>query len=153
MINFIISRALPEHAKSLTAIAISAKSHWNYPEAWIQFWIPSLTISEEYTSQNETWIAILNEMPVGFYSLKNEGEDLYLDNLWILPEHMGKGIGKSLFEHALERSRTLGASILKIDADPNAQTFYERMGAKKISEAHSRIYNEERILPVMEIHL
>lgn len=148
-----IIRAESKHAKDLTAIAISAKRHWNYPEEWIQYWIPSLTISEEDISQNETWIAILNETPIGFYSLKNEGEDLYLDNLWILPEHMGKGIGRALFEHALERCKVLNISILLIEADPNAKTFYERMGAKTVGEMHSQIFGQDRVLPVMEIHL
>ena len=68
--NFIISLAKPEHANVLTEIAISAKRHWNYPEAWIQHWIPSLTISEEYISQNETWIANLDKKPIAFYSLR-----------------------------------------------------------------------------------
>jgi GNAT superfamily N-acetyltransferase len=150
---FTISRATPNDADSLTAIAISAKRHWNYPEAWIQHWIPSLTISEEYISQNETWVAILQETCTGFYSLKNEIQDLYLDNLWVLPEYIGKGIGKQLFNHALERCKILGASTLKINADPNAQTFYEKMGAKKVAEHHSDLFGEDRVLPIMEIHL
>lgn len=149
----IILPATPKNVNALTNIAVSAKRHWDYPEAWIQFWIPSLTISEEYISQHETWISILNETPVGFYSLKNEGEDLYLDNLWVLPKYMGKGIGKALFEHALERCKIYKISILKIDADPNAQSFYERMGAKKVDERHAKIFGEDRVLPIMEIQL
>ena len=151
--KFIISRATSDHADRLTEIAISAKRYWNYPEHWIQHWIPSLTISTEYISNNEIWMAVLNETPVGFYSLKKEGEDLYLDNLWILPEYMGQGIGKALFEHALERCKIYNTSILKIDADPNAQTFYERMGAKKVSENHSLLFGQDRALPLMEFTL
>ena len=66
---------------------------------------------------------------------------------------MGQGIGKALFEHALERCKIYSVSILKIDADPNAQSFYERMGAKKVSEHRTKIFGEDRILPVMEINL
>jgi GNAT superfamily N-acetyltransferase len=160
-----IEQARAEHASKLTEIAISAKRHWNYPERWIELWIPSLTISPDYISQNETWMAVV-EKPVGFYSLvdiviarrvifppRNDKDSLWLDNLWILPNFMGQGIGKQLFQHALERSKALGASMLKIEADPNAQSFYEKMGVRKVGEHHSEMDGQPRILPIMEINL
>ena len=150
---FTIERAHAEDSNLLTEIAISAKRHWNYPERWIELWTPALTISPDYVSKNETWLAVVNEMPVGFYSLVQEDDALWLDNLWVLPDAMGKGIGKKLFQHAVERSRELGASILKIEADPNAQSFYEKMGARKVGEHHSEIDGQPRILPIMEINL
>jgi GNAT superfamily N-acetyltransferase len=148
-----IAQARVEHANLLTEIAISAKRHWNYPERWIELWTPSLTISPSYILQNETWIAIVDTKPVGFYSLHKNSESLWLDNLWVLPDSMGQGIGKKLFKHALERSRVLGVSNLKIEADPNAQSFYEKMGARKVGESHSQVDGQPRILPIMEIDL
>jgi GNAT superfamily N-acetyltransferase len=145
--------AQPEQADILTQITIAAKRHWNYPEHWIQIWLPLLTITLEYISGHETWIATLNDKPVAYYSLKEAESALWLDNLWVLPEHMGKGIGKELFIHALERSRERGVSVIKIEADPNAQSFYEHMGARKISEHHSEIEGHPRILPIMEIYV
>jgi len=78
---------------------------------------------------------------------------LWLDNLWVLPEFMGRGIGPQLFQHALERSRERGESVLKIEADPNAQSFYEKMGARQIGEHHSEVDGQMRVLPVMEISI
>ena len=148
-----IEQAYAEHAGTLTEIAISAKRHWNYPERWIELWTPALTISSEYISRNETWVAVVETQPVGFYSLYKDGEYLWLDNLWVLPSFMGQGVGKQLFTHALERSRAFGSSILKIEADPNAQSFYERMGARKVGEHHGEVDGQPRILPIMEINL
>src|SRR5258706_5877801 len=149
-----ILRALPEHADQLTQITIAAKRHWNYPEKWIQLWIPVLTISVEYISENEAWMMEVENKPVAYYSLKQDLVDLWLDNLWVLPEHMGQGIGRSLFEHALKRSRSRGFSTLKIEADPNAESFYEKMGARKIGERqHGEMDGQPRILPIMEINL
>lgn len=148
-----IVRARLEHADILTQITIAAKRYWNYPEHWIQAWLPVLTISPEYISRNETWLATLSDAPVAYYSLKQEDNELWLDNLWVLPDHMGKGIGKILFNHALERSRERGASTLNIEADPNAEAFYAHMGARRIGEHHSEIDGQPRILPVMEIKL
>jgi GNAT superfamily N-acetyltransferase len=148
-----IQRAKPEHAKELTALTIASKRHWNYPESWIQAWLPSLTITSEYILANETWAAVDGETCVAYCSLKQDSESLWLDNLWILPEFMGQGIGRELFHHALERGLSLGAATLKIESDPNAQDFYEKMGARKIGERHSVVEGQPRVLPVMEIKL
>ena len=148
-----IEQAYAEHAGTLTEIAISAKRHWNYPERWIKLWTPALTISSEYISRNETWMAVAGTKPVGFYSLYKDDESLWLDNLWVLPSFMEQGVGRQLFTHAHERSKSLGVSILKIEADPNAQSFYERMGARKVGEHHGEVDGQPRILPIMEINL
>ena len=148
-----IVRAQPEHADSLTQIAIAAKRYWNYPEAWIQFWIPQLTISAEYILSNEVWMMVEKEKPMAFYALSQNEEGYELGHLWVLPEYIGRGIGKQLFDHALERCKLLNIPVLKIYADPNAQAFYEKMGAKKVSEHHSDLFGEDRVLPIMEIKL
>ena len=148
-----IVRAQPEHADSLTQIAVAAKRYWNYPEAWIQFWTPQLTISTDYISFNEVWMMTDKEKSIAFYALSQIEEGYELGHLWVLPEHIGKGIGKQLFDHALKRCKLLNISALKIYADPNAQTFYEKMGANKISEHHSDLFGEDRVLPIMEIKL
>ena len=149
----LIVAANPDHAQVLTEIAILAKRHWNYPERWIQYWLPALTISSEYIASHETWLAIVNEKPVAWYSLAQDETDLWLDNLWVLPDCMGRGIGQALFRHALERGQFREAKVLKIEADPNAESFYERMGAKQVGEHHGEVDGEPRILPVMEVSL
>ncbi|MEW6030834.1 MAG: GNAT family N-acetyltransferase [Chloroflexota bacterium] len=148
-----LQRARPEHAETLTRIAIAAKRHWNYPERWIQIWTPQLTISPDYISTNETWMAAVNEKPVAFYSLKREDDAWWLDNLWVLPDAMGQGLGAFLFRHARMRSRRAGAGILKIEADPNAAGFYEKMGARKVDERRTEVDGRARVLPVMEVNV
>lgn len=151
--NLIIEPAQTEHASALTEIAISAKRHWNYPERRIELWIPALTISSDYISEHETWMVWIKDRPVAWYSFKKNEEGLWLDNLWVLPEYMGQGIGRELFLHALERCRLQGVQALKIEADPNAQTFYEKMGARKVGERRGEADGQPRVLPLMEIDL
>lgn len=145
--------ARPEQADALTEIAIAAKRHWNYPERWIQIWRPALTISRAYISANETWIAALHVEPIAWYSLRRDGGELWLDNLWVSPLRMGRGVGRKLFTHALERSRGRGASVLKIEADPNAESFYTRMGARRVGESRGEMDGQPRVLPVLEVIL
>ena len=145
--------ANPEQAGALTEIAVAAKRFWNYPEDWIQTWLPHLTISAGYISANETWLAQTAGTLAAWYSLQETGGELWLDNLWVLPGFIGKGIGRRLFLHSLERSRVRNASLLKILADPNAESFYRHLGAKKTGEERGEVGGVPRILPVMEIAL
>lgn len=145
--------ASPEQADALTDIAVAAKRYWNYPERWIQIWLPQLTVSTDYISANETWVAQTDDSIAGWYSLTDSDEGLWLDNLWVLPGFIGEGIGRSLFQHSLERCRLRKASLLKILSDPNAESFYRHMGARKVNEQHGEVDGTPRILPVMEIGL
>jgi GNAT superfamily N-acetyltransferase len=67
---------------------------------------------------------------VAFYALSGRAPTLELEHCWVLPTHIGRGIGALLVEHAALTARRLGASAINIASDPFAQGFYRRMGAK-----------------------
>jgi len=144
-----IARAIPQDADALTEIAHAAKRHWGYPERWIQSWRDILTMRPEFIATNVTYCAIEDSRTVGFYLLTNERDGLHLDHLWIAPHAMGRGIGRALFEHALEQTRSLGHRTLKIEADPNAEGFYARMGARRIGVTVTNIEDQRRELPLL----
>jgi GNAT superfamily N-acetyltransferase len=148
-----IRPALPADADALTRIAISAKRHWNYPERWMEIWTPQLTFTSEYFQANESWVAELENSPVAFYTIQEKDGSTWLENMWVLPEYIGKGIGKELFLHAVSRSRLMGHLVLKLEADPNALGFYEKMGMRKIGETSYPFEDQKRILPLMEMTL
>ncbi len=151
--NLQIRRALPEEADVLSQIAFSAKAHWGYPRRWMEVWKPQLTFSSEYFEQNEGWVAVTNDMPIAFYTLQEKAGNAWIENLWVSPEFIGKGAGKELFLHATELSRQRGYKTLKLEADPNAVGFYEKMGMVQVGERHSDVEDEPRILPIMEMRL
>lgn len=144
-----IVRAKPEDAEALTEIAHAAKRHWGYPERWIESWREILTMRPEFIAANVTYSAIEEGRPVGFYLLTTEEDGMHLDHLWVAPHAMGRGIGRALFEHAVEETRRLGHQALKIEADPNAEGFYARMGARRVGEAVTEIESQRRQLPLL----
>ncbi|MEP0804181.1 MAG: GNAT family N-acetyltransferase [Chloroflexota bacterium] len=148
-----IRRAHPADANALTVIAISAKRYWGYPERWIEIWRPQLTFSPQYFEENESWAAVMNGAPVAFYTLQEQQGNAWLENLWVLPEWMGRGIGKRLFLHAVDMARQRGYTLLQLEADPNAVGFYEKMGMRRVGERQSEIEGQPRILPIMEMAL
>ena len=145
-----ILRAKPEDADALTDIAHAAKRHWGYPESWIAAWRDILTMRPEFVAANPAYFAVEGDRPVGFYILTTESDGLHLDHLWILPDAMRRGIGRALFQHATEQAQVRGFDSIKIEADPNAAAFYERMGAKRVGTSVSQVEGEQRELPLME---
>ena len=148
-----IYRARPEQADILTRIALAAKAHWGYPERWMELWRPQLTFGPGYFAENESWVAEIDQAPVAFYTLLEKDGNAWMGDLWVSPEAMGKGVGRKLFLHALDRSRQRGFENLRLEADPNAAGFYEKLGMKKIGEHRSEIEGQPRILPLMELRL
>jgi ribosomal protein S18 acetylase RimI-like enzyme len=151
--NFQILPATPEQAAALTQIALSAKAHWGYPARWMELWMPQLTFEPAYFEENESWVAEIDRVPVAFYTLLEKDGEAWLENLWVSPEFIGMGVGKTLFFHALELSSQRGFKNLRLEADPNAAGFYEKMGMKKIGERRSEIEGQPRILPILEMRL
>ncbi|HJR81430.1 MAG TPA: GNAT family N-acetyltransferase [Anaerolineales bacterium] len=148
-----IRRAVRAEADLLSQIAFSAKAHWGYPEHWMEEWREQLTIHPNEFEDRESWAAVDDEKAIAFYTLEEKNGHAWLENLWVWPEYIGHGVGKQLFLHALERARQYGYTILRLEADPNAAGFYEKMGMYKIGERRSDIDGQPRSLPVMEMSL
>jgi ribosomal protein S18 acetylase RimI-like enzyme len=90
---------------------------------------------------------------VGFYALVGEGREIELEHLWVLPERMGAGVGRALFDHAIRRAASLGAEVLGVESDPNAEGFYRRMGATRVGEISYPIDGRERTLPLLVVEV
>ena len=66
---------------------------------------------------------------------------------------MGQGIGRALFRHAAERAAARNALCLTIEADPNAEPFYRRMGAVRAGRVATEIGGRSRNLPILILDL
>lgn len=142
-----IRRAEPEETACLTEIAFAAKRHWDYPESWIEVWREDLTVTPEFIERHEVYAAIENDTLVGFYALVTSEGTTELEHLWVLPEWIGKGVGRQLLQHALDRAAAVGGTVIEIVSDPNAEGFYLKAGAAKVGEVISEIEGKARILP------
>ena len=142
--------AQPEEAARLTTIAWQAKRHWGYPEHWLKAWTENLTLTPDYIRCHSVQVAELDGRMVAFNGLQIAGETALLDHLWVLPEAMGRGIGRGLFLQAENAARVAGAKLLKVIADPHAEEFYRKLGAVTIGREPASLDGQERFLPVME---
>ena len=149
--NVQIRRATPDEADALTALAHSAKRHWGYPAEWIDYWKSDLTITSEFISNNEVFVATIDDTIAGCCALVTSNGLAELEHMWIDPKQMGKGIGRALFKHTERRALGLGFSMLELSADPHAEVFYERMGAKRIGDIPADMFGQSRVLPRMRV--
>jgi len=148
-----IARATASLAPRLTEIARAAKAHWGYPREWLEEWRDELAVSADAIRDNTCYVALIGESIAGFYLLEGNGPKRTLEHLWLEPEFIGRGFGNTLFAHALTLAADEGAREIEIVADPNAQGFYERHGAKKVGESVGEVLGERRVLPVLRLEL
>ncbi|HYK21166.1 MAG TPA: GNAT family N-acetyltransferase [Pyrinomonadaceae bacterium] len=99
----IIRRALPDEAATLTRIALDAQRYWGYPEHWIKHFEPDLTISSEFIHENQVYVAEEDGEIRGFYALRVTGNKAELEQLWVMPAHIGTGIGKEMVLDVYEK--------------------------------------------------
>ena len=145
-----ILRADPGQAEPLSRISVLAKSHWGYAEDIIASWLPELTITPESITTHPTFTALLNQVTIGFYQLDLPGPRSTLGHLWVLPDYMGRGVGRALLQHAMKHA---GETLL-IDSDPYAEAFYIACGATRVATIPAAIDgNPDRFLPRMELRL
>ena len=145
-----IIRALPADSAALKEIAVLSKGYWDYPEQLISHWAQGPLITPQSITIALVYKAVVDASTVGWYRLWGGSEIANLDDLWVLPAFIGHGIGRSLFQHAVSQARADGALAIELDADPNAQAFYERMGCYKIGE---NISDWQRLIPRMRYDL
>ena len=86
----------------------------------------------------EVLIARLGDVPVGFalffqsYSTFLARPGMYLEDLFVLPEHRGRGAGKALLARLAQIARERGCGRLEwsvLDWNTPAIEFYQRLGA------------------------
>jgi GNAT superfamily N-acetyltransferase len=146
-----IRNAIPEDASALTKIAHDAKRHWGYPEHWIAHWQDDLTISPDFVAANQVYVAERDGDLLGFYALVIKHEKAELDHMWVAPAHIGSGVGKELFLHAMQTAAGQSITAVEILSDPNAAGFYRKMGAHQVGEATSETEGQSRTLPKLVV--
>lgn len=146
-----IRRATSPDAALLTDITFRAKAYWGYSPQVMEAWRVMMNIPPELIVNNPVYVLEDAGRVRGYYSLEHpDGDQIILGNLFIDPDAMGKGIGRQLWEHALQTACHLGFRYIDFESDPHAEGFYLHMGAVRIGEHPAPIPGQpDRALPKM----
>ena len=146
-----IRQARPEEAHLLTGLAMRSKAFWGYDDEFMEACRSVLTVTEDKIRRHQVWLAMEGPEIAGFYTLI-AGEIGILDDMFVKPAFIGTGTGKRLWDHMTALARRLGVREIGIDADPNAEGFYIRMGAVRVGDVESTAV-PGRFLPKMKVTL
>ena len=147
-----IRRAHPSEADALTRIALAAKAHWGYSAAFMASCRAELTLTPSDVERADIMVLETDGALVGFYSIGGVKPSGSLDHMWLVPDIIGQGFGRLLWHDAMRKARVDGFAQIDIDADPQAEGFYAKMGATKVGEVKSGSV-EGRVLPLMRVVL
>ena len=94
--------------------------------------------------------------PVGYmilvdlYSSFEARPTLYLEDLFVLPEYRGRGIGKVMMQRCIDLAWKRGCGRMEwtcLDWNVKAQKFYHKLGARKLSEWYLYRLKREQMKP------
>lgn len=145
-----IIKSTIEDNEILTEITKQSKAYWGYSDEQMESWSELLTITKNYIETNNVYKLLDNNLIVGYYSyIYLNKKEVKLDNLFVLPNYIGTGLGKLLMKNFLDRIKNTEIEKIILDSEPNAEKFYEYFGFQKIGQIETSIKN--RYLPIMEL--
>jgi len=143
-----IRRAVTTDSERATQLARSAKAHWGYPAEWLEEWRDDLVVTAEGIERHATFVASMDGEVVGVCQLQQSTDHTMLEHVWVDPRCHGRGVGRALVEHARMHAR----GVIAIVADPNAEAFYVKLGARRVGEVAAPMPGApSRVLPLMEL--
>ena len=139
-----VTRADHERLRELT---FESKAHWGYDRDFVRRWASGL----DFGGDQERWVAELDGEIVAWAALVLPSDGVaVLDDLWVDPAAIGRGLGSKLFRRVADRARELGAKQLEWGAEPNAVGFYEKVGGRKLRD---HVTEWGRVAPWMGLDL
>ena len=130
----LIRGVLPEDAGAIATLLIRSIREICGPDydnderiltAWCANKTPE-TMRREIQNPNSYWIvAVDNEVIAGTALMTITGE---IHLCYLLPEYLGRGIGKAMLNDILRHARTLGLQNVTLESTRTAREFYHRSG-------------------------
>jgi GNAT superfamily N-acetyltransferase len=143
-----ITEAVPEDHQALTELTIESKSYWGYSESQIKEWGPDLRITREYIEQKKVFKLSVEDKIIAYYSYYSiKNKEILLDNMFVSPLFIRKGIGGVLMNHFLEQAVSEKKLSITTYSDPNSEAFYIHFGFEVIGREPTSI--ENRFLPIL----
>ncbi len=141
-----------EDNEILTNVTKKSKAYWGYSDEQMKKWSELLTITKNYIENNNVYKLLVDNLTVGYYSYFNLDENVVkLDNLFVLPNYIGSGLGKHLMNDFMDRIKSTETQKIVLDSEPNAEKFYEKFGFITVGQIETAI--KDRYLPIMELKI
>lgn len=106
-----------------------------------EYWAANkLAMQEQYIPNSETYVAEINELIVGFVSLKDD----YIAAIFVNSQNQGRGIGKLLLNNLKLLHNKLWLKVYS--KNQKSIAFYMKNGFTKYSESNDECTGENELL-------
>lgn len=150
--RFKLRSAELDELPGLSDLCLRSKAHWGYDSAFMAACVPVLTLTQADLDAGPLVVADSHGRAAGLAQVTGETNAMEIDLLFVDPDFMGTGCGRILFDWCARTATGLGAKKLRIEADPGAVPFYEKMGANRVGDVPSNAIPGRR-LPLLEVSL
>ena len=94
-----------------------------------------LVLQPDGLEQGRTYVAETHRSVIGFASWVKTAETVDLEDLFVEPTWMRRGVATALVARIVDVLRSQGVSCLEVTANPHALGFYRRVGFRDIGTA------------------
>jgi ribosomal protein S18 acetylase RimI-like enzyme len=129
-----VRRATPDDAPDVARLLHDFNSEFDEPSPGVEFLARRVA---KLIEAGEITVLVAGEGPDGLAQLRfrpsvwEEALEAYLQELYVVPDLRGHGIGRALLEAAMEAAREAGATFIDLDTsadDKAAMALYESAG-------------------------
>lgn len=138
-------------AGPLSELARRSKAHWGYDDAFMAACADELTVTPTTVAEHTLRVFDAEGVLQGFYALAITGTVASVELFFVDPPAMARGIGAALWRDLVAHAAPK-AKRLRIEADPDAEGFYLRMGAVRTGTCAS-VSIPDRRLPLLHYDL
>ncbi|MGH2985001.1 MAG: GNAT family N-acetyltransferase [Solirubrobacterales bacterium] len=129
-----VRRATPADAQQVAQLLYEFQIEFSEPTPEVP------VLAERYAQlleSGEMTVLLVGGGPEGFAQLRfrptvySNGLDAYLEELYVVPERRGRGLGRALLEAAMDTARSQGATRMDLstsEGDVAARGLYESVG-------------------------
>jgi GNAT superfamily N-acetyltransferase len=142
----VIRAAVASDLPVLRDVAYRSKAFWGYDQAFMDA-VESSLAPEEHELAEGAFVIAHGGVITGFYAFKTIEGTFFLYSLFVVPEKIGCGVGRRLWQHSVDFARRTAHGHFMIESDPNAEEFYVHMGARRVGEIVSAVSG--RSLPLL----
>ncbi|MDJ0954992.1 MAG: GNAT family N-acetyltransferase [Acidimicrobiia bacterium] len=124
-------RARADERDTLNEMTLAGLRYWghdqNHPEAYEG--LAAILSSADGPESHPVFVLEESSKMIGFYELRDRGDHVELLRMFLQPDLIGLGYGRTLWTHAVQEAAAMSGRML-IMADPGAEGFYRAMGAR-----------------------
>ncbi|KTD64035.1 GNAT family N-acetyltransferase [Legionella spiritensis] len=144
-------RANVSELPKINEFIYQSKNYWGYSPTFMMDFMNKWGVTLSFFETCEIILAEENNTLLGLFAFKiNEDNKPELDLFFINAKKIQQGLGKLVWQQAIEYAKNKGWHEFLLISDPNAEGFYRAMGAEVIDTYESF---PGRFVPIMQIKI